>query len=244
MKNHALVTGASRGIGLAIASILLDNRFKVTGTSRSGMFPKPLSDHKSFSGLVADLGKDDGYNSLTDIFSGDDAVNVLINNAGIFQEADLSSDDDNWMDVWDQTMQVNLKAPATLSKKAITAWLKSGSEGIVINIASRAAYRGDTQEYAAYAASKGALVAFTKSISREMGKKGITAFSVAPGFVETDMAKESIDVYGAEYLKKDLSFDDLTQPANVADLVYFLASGKARHMTGTTFHINGGSYLV
>lgn len=244
MKNHALVTGASRGIGLAISTSLLNNGFKVTGTSRSGMFPKPLSGHNDFTGLVADLGKIEGYQSVTELFEGENAVQVLINNAGIFKEADLRADDESWENVWDQTLQVNLKAPATLSKKAIAAWLKSGTEGIVINIASRAAYRGDTQEYAAYAASKGGLVAFTKSISREMGKKGITAFSVAPGFVETDMAQESIDIYGAEYLKKDLSFDDLTQPTDVGELVHFLASGKARHMTGTTFHINGGSYLV
>jgi NAD(P)-dependent dehydrogenase (short-subunit alcohol dehydrogenase family) len=244
MKNHALVTGASRGIGLAISTTLLTKGFKVTGTSRSGMFPKPLSDHKNFTGLAMELGKIDGFNSMGELFEGENAVQVLINNAGIFKEADLSTDDESWEDVWDQTLQVNLKAPATLSKKAIAAWLNSGSEGTVINITSRAAYRGDTQEYAAYAASKGGLVAFTKSISRDMGKKGITAFSIAPGFVETDMAKESIDVYGEEYLKKDLSFDDLTQPADVADLVYFLASGKARHMTGTTFHINGGSYLI
>lgn len=244
MKNHALVTGASRGIGLAISTTLLNSGFKVTGTSRSGMFPKPLSGHKNFSGLAVDLSKIDGYQSLDELFEGDNAVHVLINNAGIFKEADLSDDDENWLDVWDKTLQVNLKAPATLCKKAIAAWLISRNEGIIINIASRAAYRGDTQEYAAYAASKGGLVAFTKSISREMGKKGITAFSVAPGFVETDMAKESIDIYGAEYLKKDLSFDELTQPADVGELVHFLASGKARHMTGTTFHINGGSYLV
>lgn len=244
MKNHALVTGASRGIGLAISTVLLNNGFKVTGTSRSGMFPKSLSDHKSFNGLAIDLLRTESYQSLGILLDGDNAVQVLINNAGIFKESDLSDDDKRWVDVWDQTLQVNLKAPATLSKMAIAAWLKSESEGIIINIASRAAYRGDTQEYAAYAASKGGLVAFTKSISREMGKKGITAFSVAPGFIETDMAKESIDVYGAEYLKKDLSFDELTQPNDVGELVHFLASGKARHMTGTTFHINGGSYLV
>jgi NAD(P)-dependent dehydrogenase (short-subunit alcohol dehydrogenase family) len=115
---------------------------------------------------------------------------------------------------------------------------------MIINISSRAAYRGDTQEYAAYAASKGGMAAFTKSIARDFSKKGIVAYTVAPGFIETDMAKESVEILGAEALTKGSAFDEITQPEEVANLVAFLAKGEVKHMSGSTFHINGGSYMV
>jgi NAD(P)-dependent dehydrogenase (short-subunit alcohol dehydrogenase family) len=111
-------------------------------------------------------------------------------------------------------------------------------------VASRAAYRGDTQQYAAYAASKGGMVAMTKSIARDFGKHDISAYSIAPGFIKTDMAIDSIEVYGEEYLTQGMSFDEITSPEEVGELVAFLASGKVPHMTGATFHINGGSYMI
>src|SRR5699024_2610326 len=114
----------------------------------------------------------------------------------------------------------------------------------IINIASRAAYRGDTQEYAAYAAAKAGLVAFTKSIARDFARQDIFAYSIAPGFVETDMAFDSIDTYGKEYLTEGSAFDEITSPEEVAELAAFLATGKVKHMTGATFHINGGSYMA
>ena len=86
--------------------------------------------------------------------------------------------------------------------------------------------RGDTEEYAAYAASKAGMIAFTKSIARSLGEFGITAYSIAPGFVETDMARNSIEVYGAEYLTKDLALDSIAPPKQIAEMALFLASGK------------------
>jgi NAD(P)-dependent dehydrogenase (short-subunit alcohol dehydrogenase family) len=163
---------------------------------------------------------------------------------GTFQEADFSMDDDPWLEVMNQTMQVNFSAAAMLCKWFVNAHTTAGSEGILINIASRAAYRGDTQEFAAYAASKGAMVALTKSIARGFGRKGIVAYSIAPGFTDTDMARDSIKTYGVEYLTRDSAFDQMTQPEEVANLVAFLSSGQVKHMTGSSFHINGGSYMV
>jgi len=177
------------------------------------------------------------------LFQRELAPNVLINNAGIFIESGFDTEDDSWLNSWDKTMQVNLRASAILSKWALNRWEKEGG-GILVNVASRAAYRGDTQEYAAYAASKGGMVAFTKSIARDFGKKGISAYSIAPGFIKTDMAMDSIKVYGEEYLTEGMAFDEITSPGEVGELVAFLASGKVRHMTGSTFHINGGSYMI
>lgn len=239
-----LVTGASRGIGKSITEKLLEAGGTVIGTARSTAFPKSFSNHDNFDGIHVDLvNTDDLYFKLHPVFEREKAPNVLINNAGIFEDADMDTGDEAWLENWDKTLQVNLRAPALISKWALNRWSQEG-EGLLINIASRAAYRGDTQEYASYAASKGGMVAFTKTVARDFGKKGIAAYSIAPGFIKTDMAMDSIEVYGEDYLTEGMAFDEITDPDQVAELVTFLASGKVKHMTGTTFHINGGSYLI
>ncbi|MEX0823918.1 MAG: SDR family oxidoreductase [Balneolaceae bacterium] len=241
---HAMVTGSSRGIGYEISKKLLSEDFRVTGTARKSSFPDDLKLKTRFNGLFADLSDQEEIISVLKPLFRDDLPDVLINNAGIFVDSDFSAPDDQWLDVWDQTMQVNLRASSLLSKWFINQHIKKKSDGILINIASRAAYRGDTQEYAAYAASKAGMVAFTKSIARDYSKKGIVAYSIAPGFIETDMARESVSVYGEEYLTRDSAFDSITKPGEVANLAVFLASGKVKHMSGSTFHINGGSYMI
>jgi len=241
---HALVTGASRGIGKHITQKLLDQGATVIGTRHNSPFPEEFSDNKHFESLSVDLADPIQVEKvLKPIFNRSKSPNVLINNAGIFEEAGMDKDDEAWLQTWDKTQQVNLRAPALLSKWALNRWQKEDG-GILINIASRAAYRGDTQEYSAYAASKGGLVAFTKSIARDFGKHDIVAYSIAPGFIKTDMALESTDVYGEEYLTEGMAFDEITSPEEVAELVVFLSTGKVTHMTGATFHINGGSYMI
>lgn len=241
---YALVTGASRGIGKSIVKALLKEGGKVIGTARSTAFPKEFEHHSDFEGIFVDLADNDALESrLKPIFERDECPDVLINNAGIFQDSDFAEEDKAWLENWDKTMQVNLRAPALLSKWALNRWTEEGG-GFLINISSRAAYRGDTQEYASYAASKGGLVALTKSIARDFGRESISAYSIAPGFIKTDMAMDSIEVYGEEYLTEGMAFDEITSPEEVGELVAFLASGKVPHMTGATFHINGGSYML
>ena len=241
---YALVTGASRGIGKSITKSLLKEDFKVIGTARSSEFPKDFTQNDNFESLYVDLADPVAVEkTLKPIFDRDEVPNVLINNAGIFTESGFEKNDETWLQKWDKTMQVNLRTPALISKWALNHWVKE-EEGYLINVSSRAAYRGDTQEYSAYAASKGGLVAFTKSVARDFGKKGISAYSIAPGFIKTDMAIDSIEVYGEEYLTQGMAFDEITSPDEVGELVAFLASGKVPHMTGSTFHINGGSYMI
>lgn len=241
---YALVTGASRGIGKSIAKSLLKQDGRVIGTARSSEFPSEFKNHTNFEGIYVDLAEPRSIEkNIKPIFDHDEVPDVLVNNAGIFQDCDFEADDDAWLENWDRTMQVNLRAAALLSKWALNRWKQEGG-GYLINIASRAAYRGDTQEYASYAASKGGLVALTKSIARDFGKHDISAYSVAPGFTKTDMAMESIEVYGEEYLTEGMAFDEITSPDEIGELVAFLASGKVPHMTGATFHINGGSYMI
>ncbi|HKK44575.1 MAG TPA: SDR family oxidoreductase [Balneolaceae bacterium] len=241
---YVLVTGASRGIGKSIVRCLLADDQKVIGTARSSEFPGEFTGNENFEGLHVDLAKPESLtNNLKPIFERPEAPNVLVNNAGIFEDCEFDEDDNDWLSNWDKTLQVNLRAPALLSKWALNRWKKE-REGFLINISSRAAYRGDTREYASYAASKGGLVAFTKSIARGYGEFGISAYSIAPGFIKTDMAMESIDIYGEDYLTRGMAFDEITSPEEVGELVAFLASGKVPHMTGSTFHINGGSYMI
>ncbi len=241
---YALVTGASRGIGKSITKSLLKESFSVIGTARSSEFPTEFSQHDNFEGLYVDLSDPVAVETkVKPIFDREEVPTVLINNAGVFMESGFEKDDETWLEKWDQTMQVNLRAPALVSKWALNRWIKEEG-GYLINISSRAAYRGDTQEYSAYAASKGGLVAFTKSIARDFGEHNISAYSIAPGFIKTDMAMDSIDVYGEEYLTEGMAFDEITSPDEVGELVAFLAKGKVPHMTGSTFHINGGSYMI
>lgn len=236
-----LLTGSSRGIGKSIAELLLNNEHEVIGvsTSTNNQFTNNKYRH-----TVCDLSNPAEVNNLKQLFTEDEIPEVIINNAGIFIEAQFEDSDEDWMAKWDKTQQVNLRSMALISKWAINAWKERGIEGRIINIASRAGVRGDTGEYAAYAASKAGMIAFTKSIARSLGKDGITAYSIAPGFVNTDMAQGSIEVYGEDYLTKDLALDSIAPPEQIAEMALLLASGKLTHATGQTFHINSGSYLV
>lgn len=242
---HAIVTGASRGIGFEIAKKLLQNGFKVTGTARKSEFPIDLTSNDNFSGIHVDLGDEDNIKSeLKPLFFEAGGIDILINNAGISVDSDFSDDDEKWLEVWDRTLDVNLRSSAFLSKWFVNLHTDNQSNGVLINIASRAAYRGDTQEFAAYAASKSGMVALTKSIARNFSNKGISAYSIAPGFIDTDMASEAKVIHGEEYLTQGSAFDEITSPAEVANLVAFLAKGDVPHMSGQTFHINGGSYMI
>lgn len=238
---NALLTGSSRGIGKAIAELLIESNHSVIGTST-----KAIDEFKSdkYQHIVCDLSNEQEVQKLKDVFAGEEIPEVLINNAGMFRDADFGISDEEWLETWDITQQVNLRSAALLCKWAINVWTERGIEGRIINISSRAGMRGDTQEYAAYAASKAGMIGLTKSIARSFGKQGITAYTIAPGFVETDMARESIEVYGAEYLTQGLALNEIAPPKEIANLVLLLAEGKLAHATGQTFHVNSGSYMI
>src|SRR5699024_2941387 len=122
---YALVTGASRGIGKSITEELLELQAKVIGTARQSEFPKALTDHPNFEGLRIDLNNPEGLTSiLKPVFERKTAPGVLINNAGMSEDADISSGDEEWLQNWDRTLQVNLRAPALLSKWALSRWKK------------------------------------------------------------------------------------------------------------------------
>jgi len=239
-----LVTGASRGIGKGIAEQLAASGATVAlhynkNKGLADQLAKRLSNNsKSFQ---ADLRYPEACDRLFEIvIESYGRIDVLINNAGIFLNSPLN--DASWLEDWNLTLDVNLRAAALLSRRAIRHFQTIGG-GRIINISSRAAFRGDNPEHLAYAASKAGLVALTKSIARGFGKDGITAFLVAPGWVKTDMNKETIDRLGETEITKDLALNKLTQPEDLAPVITLLASGMADHATGTTIDINAGSYV-
>jgi 3-oxoacyl-[acyl-carrier protein] reductase len=167
-------------------------------------------------------------------------IDVIVNNAGTAIPSQIGSD--NWVDDWDYTLNTNLRAVGLLCSLAIKHF-QSREGGKIINISSRSAYRGDTGEYLAYAASKGGVVSLSKSIARAYGKDGITCFVLAPGWVKTDMAQIAIDDHGEDHILKDLALNRITEPSDISPIVTLLASGLADHATGTTIDINAASYV-
>ena len=167
---------------------------------------------------------------------------MLVNNAGITNRW-IPDPFDKWSASWHRTLEVNLVAPGNFCREAINYYKQRGGGGIIINLASRAAFRGDDADYMHYAASKAGVVAMTRTIARHFGRDGITAFAIAPGFVRTDLNAVFFREHGVEAAAKDIPLGEIAEPADIANTVMFLASGLARHATGTTIDINGASYV-
>ncbi len=243
----ALVTGASRGIGQAIARHLAASGARVgIHYARDVDAARALADETGGTPFQADLAERDAPDMLWDAALGAfGQIDVLVANAGIFEPAPLPSAD--WLEAWDRTQAVNLRAAAALCRRAVLHARErrdGGEAGVavrIVTVSSRAAFRGDDEAYWAYAASKGGLVALTKSIARAGG--GVAAFGVAPGFTRTDMAAASIDAQGEAAIAQGVAMDRLTEPDDVAPLVVLLASGLADHATGTTVDVNAASYV-
>ena len=245
-KKTVLVTGASRGIGRAIASRLVACGARVAlhyhSSENAAMRLAADLGHRS-TPFRADLCRPlEVIRLFIDVVKKFKKVDAVINNAGVAIASPVSDDDVEWVDDWSQTIMTNLNAAGLLCKKAIEHFVETGG-GTIVNVSSRSAFRGETAEYLAYAASKGGLVSLTRSIARSFGKKGIKAFCLAPGFVKTDMAQSFVKMYGEKYVKDDIALDRLTLPEDVADMTAFLVSGFADHATGTVIDVNGGSYF-
>ena len=245
-NKNILVTGASRGIGRAIAEALAKSGARVAvhyNSNREEAEALANQIGRGSRAFGADLGTGDGPLKLWhDVVEAFGSIDVLVNNAGVAISSDMGKEDEAWLHDWGHTMMVNLNATALLCKKAVSHFQQRGG-GRIISISSRAAFRGDTADYLAYAASKGGMVALTRSLARAYGKEGIKAFIIAPGFTRTDMAQDFMDQYGEDYALNDIALNKLTEPADIAPTLVFLASGLADHATGCTIDINAGSYV-
>ncbi len=243
-KNNILVTGASRGIGAAIAKELGNSGARIAvhynnnKNSAEDIARLIGNQSKTFKANLQDpIECENLFNRVLEEFG---YIDTIVNNAGTLIMSPLNNK--NWVKDWDETMAINLRAVGILCKLAIQHF-KTRKGGRIINVASRAAFRGDTAEFLAYAASKAGVVSLSKSVAREFGKDGIKCFVIAPGWVKTEMTQESIEEYGEDYISQDISLNRLTEPTDIAPIVTLLASGLADHATGTTIDINAASYV-
>jgi NAD(P)-dependent dehydrogenase (short-subunit alcohol dehydrogenase family) len=181
------------------------------------------------------------WNKALDVLDG--RVDVLINNAGIFEAAPLDLDHDDWVAAWERTMRVNLTAAAELSRLAVRHWQGEGRPGRVVNIASRAAHRGDSPAHWHYAASKAGMVAMTKTIARAYAAQGILAFAICPGFTMTGMAEDYVASRGGDKLLADIPLGRVADVEEVAVMARFCALEAPPSMTGAVLDVNGASYV-
>ena len=233
----ALVTGASRGIGKAIAEKLKADNYKVLGTATTDSGVDTLNTN-GFEGYLLDLNSKDSIDSFWNQLESDNkTISVLVNNAGITRDnIILRMSDEEWSDI----MNVHLYGTFQLSKRALKMMLKN-KWGRIINISSASASIGNRGQ-SNYAAAKAGVEAFTKSLAKEVGKRDITINAVAPGFISTDMTENNKGV-NADYLVKEIPLGRFGKPEEVASLISFMCSDEASYITGQTIHINGGLYM-
>jgi 3-oxoacyl-[acyl-carrier protein] reductase len=236
-----LITGASRGMGAATArAVHRDGACVVLHYARNvraaqelaaelgsrvhlvrGDFSAPQQARTTWQAALAEV----------------DRIDVLVNNAGAWLASPLD-DERAWDDGWASNLAINLMAPAHLCREAIYHFRESGG-GLIVNVASRSAHRGDDAEHLAYGAAKGGLLALTKGIARGYAHEHVLAYAVAPGWVATDLASDS----DASSVAAHLPMGEVTPPQEVAEVIAFLATGRARHTTGATIDITGADYV-
>ena len=237
----ALVTGASRGIGKAIATQLAQQGATVIGTATSENGAQAISDYlsefggKGFALNVTD--KESVDTTIKAINGAHGGIDILVNNAGITRDNLLMRmKDDEWQDIID----TNLTSIFTLSKAVLRGMMKKRF-GRIVNIGSVVGSAGNAGQ-ANYAAAKAGVIGFSKSMAREVASRGITINVVAPGFIDTDMTKALTDDQ-KEAIFKDIPANRLGEPDEIAATVAFLVSDGAAYITGETIHVNGGMYM-
>ena len=238
----AFVTGASRGIGRAIALALASKGFRVVGTATTeagaAAIGEALAAHDGCRGIVLDVTAGDAAGAAIDAIVRDSgALHVLVNNAGITRDTlSMRMKDDDW----DAVLATNLSAVFRASRAALRPMMKQ-RYGRIVNITSVVGASGNPGQ-ANYAAAKAGVAGMTRSLAREVGSRGITVNCVAPGFIETDMTRSLAAAQSAALLAQ-IPLGRLGQAGEVAHAVAFLASPEASYITGTELHVNGGMLM-
>lgn len=241
-----LLTGSSKGIGRAVAEYLIKMgaqvalHFNRNAESAEKLAKSCSNGSKAFQ---ADLEKESEVIRLFDqVISDFGKLDAIILNAGVFLEHSTDLDTNDWFSIWKKTIDINLHSVGLLTKLGINHY-QEVSGGRFIYIGSRATFRGETQEYLGYAASKGGLTSLARSVARSFGKQNIKSFVVSPGFTRTQMAEQFIETYGEEKVLKEISLNELTRPEDLSPLIAMLCSGLMDHATGATIDVNAGSHI-
>ena len=239
----ALVTGASRGIGAAIALELARRGMKVVGTATTedgaGRITQSLASFPGCKGSVLDVNDAKSAEALVDaVIKEHGALHVLVNNAGITRDmlAMRLKDED-----WDAVLDTNLKAVFRMSRAVMRGMMKQ-RYGRIVNITSVVGASGNPGQ-ANYAAAKAGVAGMTRALARELGSRGITVNCIAPGFIETDMTA-SLPEEQQKALLSQIPLGHLGKPADIANAVAFVASAEAGYITGQEIHVNGGMFMA
>jgi NAD(P)-dependent dehydrogenase (short-subunit alcohol dehydrogenase family) len=232
---NILITGASRGIGAAAYALLKQHGHRVLGHSTNGSdelvagdLMDPAAPRNIWETALAEL---------------DGQIDVLVNNAGIYEAVPDNATDEEWHAAWHRTMTINLQAAADLSKLAVSHFLDLGIPGRIINIASRAAFRGDSPQHWHYAASKAGMVGMTRTIARGYAGEGILCFGVAPGFTVSEMTAEYLQGRGGAKIVADIPLGRVASTDEVAEVIRWLATEAPASATGSVIDVNGASYV-
>jgi NAD(P)-dependent dehydrogenase (short-subunit alcohol dehydrogenase family) len=231
---NILLTGASRGIGAATLEALTNSGHKVAGHSTrggDGLIAGDLSDPAAPRQI---------WDAALDRLGG--RIDVLVNNAGIYEGVAVDASDEEWHAAWGRTLTVNLQAAADLCRLAVNHFQTIGG-GRIVNVASRAAYRGDSPSHWHYAASKSAIIGMTKTIARGYAAENILAFAVAPGFTVSEMTEEYLAGRGGAAIIADIPLGRVTSTAEVAEAIRWLATDAPAASTGSVIDLNGASYV-
>ena len=237
----ALVTGASRGIGAAIADELAARGATVIGTATSEGGAKAIGERLAAQGghgRVLDVSVAGAIEELIESIGKDvGAVSILVNNAGITRDNLLMRmKDEDWQAILDTNLTSVYR-----SSKAVMRGMMKARKGRIINIASVVGVTGNAGQ-ANYAAAKAGIIAFSKSLAKEIGSRGVTVNVVAPGFIATDMTRDLPEDAKAA-MSQQIALGRLGEPSDIARAVAFLAGPDAGYITGETLHVNGGMYM-
>ena len=233
---NILVTGASRGIGAATYALLKSAGHNVAGHSTRG------SDELIAGDLVDPAASPRIWKAALERLGG--CIDALVNNAGIYESVADFAEDGEWHAAWQRTLTINLQSAADLSRLAIAHFReREGEAGRIVNVASRAAYRGDSPQHWHYAASKGAVVAMTKTIARGYAAQGILCFAVAPGFTVSEMTEEYLAGRGGAAIIADIPLGRVASTDEVAETIRWLAVDAPASATGSVIDVNGASYV-
>jgi len=242
-----LVTGASRGIGRAVAEAFARAGDRVAvhyhSSGRRAAEVAASLPGEGHLAVRADMADADAVRNAVDMAAERlGRLDVLVNNAGVFlPHPPLDTSYEEWQAVWSMTLATNLTGAANATFCAVPHLLAAGG-GVVVNVSSRGAFRGEP-DHPAYGASKAALNAFGQSMAVALAPRNISVATVAPGFVDTDMARSVLDGPDGEAVRRQSPFGRVARPEEVASAVLWLASAEAAFTSGTILDVNGASYL-